>query len=79
MSNKCKNKRVGICLMAVASCIVLAGLWGVLATPEAALAVKPEVLHGNASFTDSAGYALQSDTGDPYTTNWTFAKLKYWR
>ncbi len=41
MSNKSRRKRVGIGLMVVATCIVVAGLWAALATPETALAKKP--------------------------------------
>ena len=42
METKSKNKRVGLCLMVVTICIVVAGLWAVLATPETALAKKPD-------------------------------------
>lgn len=42
MSNKSKNKRVGICLMVGSICIVVAGLWAVLAIPEMAVAAPPE-------------------------------------
>ena len=42
MSRKSKNKRVRLCLMVVAGCIVLATLWAVLATSETALAEKPD-------------------------------------
>jgi len=40
----CKNrkKRVGLCVMVVTSCLVLATLWAVLATPETALADPPD-------------------------------------
>ncbi len=41
MSNKSKNKRVGIGVVVVATCIVMAGLWAVLAIPGTALAGKP--------------------------------------
>jgi hypothetical protein len=41
MSNKNKNKRVEMGLIGVATCIVVAGLWAVLATPKSALAKKP--------------------------------------
>lgn len=41
MSTKRKNKRIGVCLMAVTSCLIVAILWAVLATPETALAKKP--------------------------------------
>jgi hypothetical protein len=33
-----KNKTVGLCVMVVAACLVLAALWAVLAAPETALA-----------------------------------------
>ena len=45
MSNKSKNKRFEICLMVGTICIVLAGLWAVLATPETALAHKTDSKH----------------------------------
>jgi hypothetical protein len=41
MSKMNRNKSVEICLMAVATCIVLTGLWTVLATPKKALAAPP--------------------------------------
>ncbi|TES89495.1 MAG: hypothetical protein E3J93_00365 [Dehalococcoidia bacterium] len=41
MFGKNRNKKVGLCLMVVTSCFILAGLWAVLATPETALAKKP--------------------------------------
>jgi len=42
MFGKNRNKKVGICVMVVTSCFILATLWAVLATPETALAVKPD-------------------------------------
>ena len=39
---KNRNKKVGLCVMVVTSCLVLAVLWAVLATPETALADKPD-------------------------------------
>jgi hypothetical protein len=42
MSKKNRNKSVEICLMVIATCIVLTGLWSVLATPKKALAAPPE-------------------------------------
>ncbi len=42
MFGKNKNKKVGLCVMVVTASLVLAGLWAVLATPETALAVKPD-------------------------------------
>ncbi len=42
MFGKNRKKKVGICVMVVTSCFILATLWAVLATPETALAVKPD-------------------------------------
>ncbi len=42
MFGKNRNKKVGLCVMVVTACLVLAGIWAVLATPETALAVKPD-------------------------------------
>jgi hypothetical protein len=42
MSKKNRNKSVEICLIAVATCIVLTSLWTVLAMPKKALAAPPE-------------------------------------
>ncbi len=42
MFGKNRNKKVGLCVTVVTACLVLAGLWIVLATPETALAGKPE-------------------------------------
>lgn len=82
MSNKNRNKRAGIGLMVAAICIVLLGLWTVLATPEIAQAKKPdgggqpEVLHGAAEFEeDSAGYAVRSDGLGPYVDGVDFTEL----
>ena len=41
MLQKNRNKRVGLCVMVVTSCLVMAAVWAVLATPETALAKKP--------------------------------------
>jgi len=38
---KNRNKRVGLCVMVVASCLAVATAWALLATPETALAKKP--------------------------------------
>ena len=50
---KNRNKKVGLCLMVVTSCFILAALWAVLATPETALAHKdeadPDHSHGKGS------------------------------
>lgn len=42
MFGKNRNKKVGLCVMVVTASLVLAGLWAVLATPETALAKKPD-------------------------------------
>ena len=42
MFDKNRNKTVGICVMVVTACLILAGLWAVLATPETALANPPD-------------------------------------
>jgi len=42
MSNKNRNKKVELCLMAAVTCIVLAGFWTILGTPQKALAAPPE-------------------------------------
>ena len=42
MFGKNRNKKVGICVMVVTASLVMASLWAVLATPETALAVKPD-------------------------------------
>ncbi len=74
MFGKNRNKKVGLCVMVVTSCFILAGIWAVLATPETALAKKPgggggkpEALHGTATFRDALGDRVQSDGGGPYT------------
>jgi len=68
--------------MVAAICIVLLGLWIVLATPEIAQAKKPggggqpEVLHGAVEFEeDSAGYAVRSDGLGPYVDGVEFTEL----
>ena len=70
MSNKSKNNRVGICLVVIATCIVLVGLWAVLATPKAALAKKPSD-GGDSGVAPvciefDIGGGIQSDDGTPY-------------
>jgi hypothetical protein len=61
MFGKNRNKKVGLCVMVVTASLILAAVWAVLATPETALAKKPdnpggggepEVLHGTATFRD---------------------------
>ena len=39
---KKRNKKVGLCLMVVATCLVLVTVWAVLAVPGTALAKKPD-------------------------------------
>lgn len=75
MFGKNKNKTVGLCVMVVAACLVMAAVWAVLATPETALAKKPdnpgggepEALHGSATFRDALGDRVRSDGEGPYT------------
>ena len=66
MLQKNRNKRVGLCVTVVAGCLILAILWAVLATPETALAGKPEVLHGSVVFRDNTDDKIQSDGGGAY-------------
>jgi hypothetical protein len=73
MSIKSKNKRVGMGLMVVATCIVVAGLWAVLVTPETALAKKPGGGGGDTGvapvcveFSDLSDDGVQSDNETPY-------------
>lgn len=71
MSIKSKNKRIGICLMVVSTCIVLAGLLTVLVTSETAFAKKPggggeEIGPPCIIFDDNVGDSVQSDDGTPY-------------
>ncbi|MHC4629669.1 MAG: hypothetical protein ACYS9C_00200 [Planctomycetota bacterium] len=46
MFGKNRNKKVGLCVMVVTSCFILAALWAILATPETALAKKPDGVGG---------------------------------
>jgi len=70
-----KNKTVGLYLMVVTACLVLATLWAVLATPETALAKKPggggggkkQEISVSVTFWDRDGDAVQSDEEGPYT------------
>ena len=63
MSNKSKNKRVEICLIVAATCVVVTGLWAVLATPETALAKKPikpdTVVKGDVEFLVHEGFGSE--------------------
>ena len=62
MSIKSKNNTVGIGLMVVTTCIVVTGLWAVLAIPETTLAKKPDKLGGGK--TDDKTYYSVTITGD---------------
>ncbi len=42
MFGKNRKRNVGLCAMVVMGCFILAGIWTVLATPETALAKKPD-------------------------------------
>ncbi len=70
MSIKSKNKRIGIYLMVVSTCIVLVGLLTVLVTPETAFAKRPEGGGEEAGppciIFDDVGDSVQSDDGTPY-------------
>ncbi len=63
MFGKNKNKKVGLCLMVVTSCFILAGLWAVLATPETALAKKPTDPGGGGGGKDKVPTCVQFDDG----------------
>jgi len=76
MLQKNRNKRIGLCLMAVTSCLVLAIVWAFLATPETALAKgKPPGGGGGGevgqeipvciAFDDAEGDGIKND-GDAY-------------
>ena len=79
MFGKNKKKKVGLCLMVVTACLVLAGLWAVLATPETALAKKPTDPGGggggkggaapNCVIFDGGDDSVRSDDGTPYCHN----------
>ena len=58
MFGKNRKKKVGICLMVVTSCFILAGIWAVLATPETALAKKPDKPPGGGGGDDGACCSL---------------------
>ena len=78
---KNKNKKAQICLMVVTTCLVLATLWAVLATPETALAKgKPGSGVDYKMVIDTENFApvsapLLTDNGDGNTSGaspWTF-------
>ncbi|MFC1604724.1 hypothetical protein ACFL5F_06825 [Planctomycetota bacterium] len=62
---KNRNKRVGLCVMVVTSCLVMTAVWTVLATPETALAKKPPkpdpVVMWNAGFVADGGFGSEID------------------
>ncbi|MHC4165587.1 MAG: hypothetical protein ACYSWQ_01365 [Planctomycetota bacterium] len=72
------NERVGVCLTVVTSCLVMAALWAVLATPDTALAKKPvkppggggggetgQLISVGIAFDGTEGYGIKND-GDVY-------------
>ena len=77
MFGKNRNKTVGLCVMVVTSCFILATLWAVLAAPETALAKKPggggggggkkQEIPVSVTFRDSGTDGVQSDGGGAYT------------
>ncbi|MFC1636387.1 hypothetical protein ACFL5Z_16280 [Planctomycetota bacterium] len=62
---KNRNKRIGLCVMVVTSCLVMAAVWAVLATPETALAKKPPkpdpVVMWDAGFVEHDGFGSEID------------------
>ncbi len=65
MFGKNRNKTVGLCVMVVAGCLVLATLWAALATSETALAKKPDKPPGKGG--DKTAYSVDAvDHGGPY-------------
>ena len=68
MCGRNNNKKVGVWLTIVASCLVVAVLWAALAVPETALAKKPapDVLHGSVVFADRDDDKIKSDGGGAY-------------
>jgi hypothetical protein len=76
MSGSRSGKSCGVCLTVAVSFLVLTVLWATLASPETALAVKPDkpdkpgggapdVLHGSVTFLDRDGDAVTSDSSEP--------------
>ena len=78
MFGKNRKKKVRLCLMVVAACLFVAGVWGILATPGTAWAEKggkggggknqdkPVEVPGCATFRDDSGDAVKSDGLGPY-------------
>ena len=69
MFGKNKNKKVGLCVMVVTACLVLAGIWAVLATPETALAKKPDHAGGGGGKFETVLYWV-SFSQDPLKVFW---------
>jgi hypothetical protein len=71
MFGKNRKKKVGICVMVVTACLVLAGLWAVLAAPETALGGKPggkkQEISVSVTFRDGENDRVYSDEGGAYT------------
>ncbi len=63
MSNKKRNKRIGIGPMVIVTCIAVVGFWAVMATPEITFGAKPGNIPACIEF--GAGGGIQSDDG-PY-------------
>ena len=64
MFYKNRKKKVGLSVMVVTACLVLATLWAVLATPETALAKKPDRPPGKGG--DKTAYSVVAeDHGAP--------------
>ncbi len=75
MFDKNRNKTVGLCLMVVTACLVLAALWGVLGVPGPALGAGKSggkkgsgqgALHGCITLRDDDGDRVLSDDFGPY-------------
>jgi hypothetical protein len=66
MFGKNRKKKVGLCVMVVTACLVLAGIWAVLATPETALATKPPHDHDKEE-KEEATYTLAFTDNDEWT------------
>jgi len=60
---KNRNKKVGLCVMVVTASLVMATLWAVLATPETALAAKPDKPGGNVVKQDIPGVLTFTGSG----------------
>jgi hypothetical protein len=65
MFGKNRNKKVGLCVMVVTACLVMATFWAVLATPETALAKKPDKPPGGGGGKTSIRLARIDFTNSP--------------